>query len=307
MWLVLGFLFLIVVLCDYFLVGTSLVFDYLALIPQYLYLIPFSLLFLSGLFVYRSKRLYLLFPVIGFVFTFFFLCDFVFFNVLLLPTDSSDIRVLSWNSRQWDMTREQQFYASMREYPSDIYMFQEVAQRKARGVYTRVQDEFPGFTAEHYDQFLTISRYAVVSSEVAKSAAFMKTVVTVGNTNVSLYNVHLKRPYYVDRLEGFEEFDERRAEFVELQSYLVRDLHPVIIMGDFNSTRNYPFIRFLESHYVMNNPRSFFSFPLTYSTELPVFRIDYQFASRQSRFTEFEYITDRLSDHRGIRGSLRLE
>ena len=310
--IVLWTVFYLILLCgalgSYYGAGALVVFDYFSLIPQYVYIIFALLMAVFALFLFGGIRkkiiaTLLVATVIGYAMP---LLDVVWSNEY--PQNKTPIyKVFSWNTARWDASRQQDFFRIMKENESDFYLLQEVQYRKNRWVYYDVLQEFKGYFAAHFGEYMLLSRFPLKCNPPSELCGYLYCVADTPNGSVGLFSVHLKRPFHVTDFRSFEDFKVRKWQFDEMMTAVHGSSDNVIIAGDFNSTANYPFIRTLSHQFEKNNPRGRFVFPHTFPADNPQFRIDYQFVSSEYTFCgykELEY--PELSDHIGIVGDICL-
>jgi endonuclease/exonuclease/phosphatase family metal-dependent hydrolase len=287
------------------LAGSWILFDYVSLIPQWVYLVTLIPLLVSGMFMFQERsRLYLLIPSVALLMGFLFLFDIVWFHKPQPPiVNSRVVHVVSWNTNVWNRVKEPRMFTEMQRHPADIYVLQEVSFKGARGIEERAPVYFPGYYVSHTSNFLLLSRFPIMSTHSVDGEGFSRSVVSIYNTQVAVYNVHFTRPFYMDEFRRYDDFEARHKQFSSLQNMLIKERMPVLIAGDFNAPRNYPWFSWLEDRYTLNNPTSWFTMPRTFWSQIPVFRIDYQFASEELPFVSYkEFSIPSLSDHSGIEG-----
>lgn len=301
---------LILTLClifSSFFSGYALVFDYFSLIPQWVYLLALILLLSFKILLFKSNsKIFILVSCFLFLYTLLFLVDAVWLNQYNNPFKPNSLRVMSWNTLSWNVDEEPEIYLLMENINADIYLFQEVPQKQARGVTDRLRINFPGFTATHSGNLLTVSRFPIIESENVTSQGFLKTELKVGQEYIAAYNVHFMRPFYMNDFRRFSDYSIRNSQFLKLKESLSKEESMKIIAGDFNTTRNHHYINFLENNYYLVNPRTIFTIPRTYPTKFPLIRIDYQFVSKEFNIYDYqEFSYPNLSDHKAIQTTLQ--
>jgi endonuclease/exonuclease/phosphatase (EEP) superfamily protein YafD len=306
LWLLCTASVLIGIAISFFLGGTAPIFEYFSLIPQSFYVVCSFIALFFGFFLFRFRRQWLLaLPIIGIILSFVWLLDFVPYHFTSSPrTDSSPIKVVSWNTRVWDSLREDGLFQQLKSKDADVYLLQEVVFSRNPGLENRLAAVFPGYHFAYSGEFLTISRYPIISSSFPISGGYSRHIIDVSGKTISFYNVHLRVPIFGDRLrqDNIYDFRTRRGQFTDLQQDLFKDTAAVFLGGDFNSTRNYSFIRILEKQLQMNQPNGVLLFPKTYHSQLPIIRIDYQFTNKSNVFVKYERIGGTISDHSGLYG-----
>ncbi len=248
----------------------------------------------------------LVFPVLGLLVATIWISD---ISLLYFPSytqfDSAHlIKVVNWNTRVWDISREESFYLEMKKVNADVYLLQEVVKAKNPGLSSRLHLTFPEYSISHDGEFLTLSRFPIIYNTFSSSKGYSRHDVYLNNHLVSFYNVHIRVPIYGDTVEknNLYDFRLRRDQFEDLSRDLYGNTNSIFLGGDFNSTRNYSPIRLLERQFKLNQPSGVLLFPKTYSTTLPAIRIDYQFTSMKNVFVKYNTFGGTISDHFGIYG-----
>ncbi len=292
--------------------GTAALFEYFSLIPQSSYVLIFLVLLVSGysLFGQRAPFLLLL-PVSGLLMSVIWLLDIVWIRIPehVHEFTGETVRVVNWNTEVWDVHREPMFIREMKLHTADVYLLQEVLNTRSPGVAERMQRAFPEYSVEHHGEFMVLSRFPISHSEYPLSQGYSRHEIQIQDKMVTFYNIHWRVPIFGDRVRrdnGYD-FAMRSTQFHDLTRDLYTTPGPVFMGGDFNSTRNYSFIRFLEQQYTMNQPNGVLIFPKTYHTSFPAIRIDYQFTNKTNTFVRYTRFGGTISDHFGIYGEFRLQ
>ncbi|MDQ3098930.1 MAG: hypothetical protein M3Q44_04235 [bacterium] len=304
-WLLCNLLVFGGIFISFFLSGTAPLFDYFSLFPQSIYPSLLFLLFIIGYFLLRTPRWILVFPIVGMILSLIWLLDIVFIHFPVSSPDSSRIiRVVSWNTGVWDATREELFFAEMKKRNADVYLLQEVIFANNTGLKERLLEEFPAFFVSYGGEYLTISRFPILKNEFLLSKGYSRHEIEIKGKLVTFYNVHLRVPIYGDAVKRDNKYDFylRKGQFSDLQRDLHQEHGSYFLGGDFNSTRNYSFMRILENQLVMNQPEGILLFPKTFHSLLPMIRIDYQFTNKTNQFVKYERFGGTISDHFGLYG-----
>ncbi|MER5883735.1 endonuclease/exonuclease/phosphatase family protein [Streptomyces sp. NPDC001941] len=173
------------------------------------------------------------------------------------------LRVVSWNTFFWDQDNDRDaFYAYLKDRAADVYLLQEY--QNARGDepvpvddLARLRAAFPGYHVATEGEFLTLSRYPIVSTRALRPGGLappdtswadywnvrvLRTDVDVDGRTLSLYNTHLPDLLNVDRNpltaayhRSVRQLAQRRAlHFRALREDLDANPHPVVLGGDLN-------------------------------------------------------------------------
>lgn len=286
--------------------GRHVVFDFLSLFPQWLYVVPFILLVVSVFGVFGSgwARIQAL-----------LLCGIALSGVIYqvdvvwLKNESTDLnvryKVLSWNTAYLEPHENVGLFELMEKYPADFYIFQEAEYKRNKNMYAEFVYRFPELYAGHYGEYFTVSKYPMSCDTPDRSGGYLKCETETPTGKLGLINVHLKRPFHVSNFRSYEDFEIRNTQFKALRERVVESSDPLIVAGDFNSPANYPFVRELQNDFLMNNPAGMLVLPHTFPTNRPYIRIDYQFARGGLEFCGYEEVSyPEISDHIGILGSI---
>ncbi|MFB7469529.1 glycosyltransferase [Kitasatospora sp. NPDC056184] len=187
------------------------------------------------------------------------------------PVPAGALHVVSFNTQYWAAsTGVDRLYELIHRQNADVYLFQEhVVWQPGLGEdgYRRLDDdarlaaEFPGYHIARTGELLTVSRYPVVSQRsVGTGAALgpdpsfsrvfardkvMRTDLQVGDTLLSVYNVHVTVPLApdLDPFSGFDfdsyfkrKFAWRQEEIRGLEADLKGNPNRTLIAGDFNAS-----------------------------------------------------------------------
>lgn len=220
------------------------------------------------------------------------------------PTAQEQVTVFSWNTGNWNEEDDHAaFYSFLRDQKADVYQLQEYwAQSSILDSVARIQEQFPGYTVVADDQFVTITKFPVLSHALGRSDGYLRTDQVVGNHTVRFYNVHLSLQFGRDMQARFV---RRRREMQELVDDAAAEA-AVYISGDFNATTAMGIMKpILQSYHdaieASRNP-----LPTTWSYDwhfpFPLWRIDFDLASRDIAFLQQANVfPEGLSDHAGRR------
>lgn len=293
------------ILCNAVYAGQYVWVDYVALIPQWLFVFPILLLLgtLWGVFHRWWARMLALVIVVAISWAWVQSLDVVWRNEV--TAEQPLLTVMSWNTAQWNPGRRDDFIALLKAHPSDIYLLQEVSFIRNPDLHGYMLENFGEYQAGHYGEFFTLSKYPLNCNVSERTGVLLGCTALTPHGAVTLVNVHLKRPFHVTNFRTFEDFETRWRQFEALQNYLAQVTGPVIIAGDFNTTANYTFIEQLAGRFEKNNPIGTMVWPHTFPTNFPYMRIDYQFSSDHFQFCGYEEVKQPdQSDHVGIVGTL---
>ncbi len=181
---------------------------------------------------------------------------------------SGALHVVSWNTEYWDQDDEPEaFYAYLRSFDADVYLLQEYLNWHTQSP-VRVDDrdrlsaEFPGYSIATAGELLTLSRYPIISSQALDNSRWhqsapagsdfpdfwrektLRTNVKIGNSVMSIYNVHipvqldLRRKLFAPTFFATvrQQADRRTAAWRALTADLAENSSPRLVAGDFNTT-----------------------------------------------------------------------
>jgi endonuclease/exonuclease/phosphatase (EEP) superfamily protein YafD len=161
------------------------------------------------------------------------------------------VRLVSWNTQYWHQHVDADvFYRFLRGLDADVYVLQEYVHGPHHALTevddrARLRSEFPGHHMARAGELITLSRFPIVATPpVAGATRVLRTDLRVGESTLSVYNVHIPVQYVPgDRLfaggygaELRSRHDARAAEFDGLAADLDTVQGPVVVAGDFNST-----------------------------------------------------------------------
>ncbi|MFV2084569.1 endonuclease/exonuclease/phosphatase family protein [Micromonospora sp. LOL_021] len=267
------------------------------------------------------------------------------------PVPASAVHVVSWNTNYWGMSNDdpQAQLRFLKRLDADVYLLQEhviwvpgtgeVGYHPIRDD-ARLQAEFPGYHIVRRSELVTISRFPVVATPLFGPAAqlppdapfnqvfsrdkVLRTDLLVGDSTVSVYNVHVTVPTAIDLSilrpqvdpDAYfrRKFDWRQAEVQGLVDDLQANPNPSIISGDFNATSSMgtldPLRAVAEDATTASRhllPMSWrFNAPMTFQWDnplaglpLPFWRIDWTFTAGPVTVHRYELASaEYLSDHR---------
>jgi endonuclease/exonuclease/phosphatase (EEP) superfamily protein YafD len=139
--------------------------------------------------------------------------------------------------------------------------------------------------------------------------------IRLGSRSIAVLNTHLTmvregEPFW--RFEGNDETrfwwtrETRQRQIASSVDWALRQHMPFILGGDFNTPANSPRWRlvrpFAQDAFIARG----LGFGYTFSTTLPLWRIDYIWASRDFRVLSCKTFGDKPSDHRGVCAELEL-
>lgn len=255
----------------------------------------------------------------------------VFSSTPAKPSGAADpVRVVSWNTEFWHQgDGADDFYRYLKERPADVYLLQEYVHW--RGGPHRIDDlarlrgEFPGFHIAVTGELVTLSRYPIVAQRPLRPPSpppgrtgwhdyrtykTLRTDVSVGGRELSVYNVHIPTPLSLDDSPFGREFygivreqhAGRVAHYRALTDDVADNSRPVVVAGDFNSTPAMGdiqrFGRGLEDAAAVNDS----PFPASWPDNGPLpllWRLDWAFTDEQVSVHRYDFRGARgMSDHR---------
>lgn len=246
-----------------------------------------------------------------------------------IPADA--LRVVSWNAEHWHQHQDaDRFYAYLTGMDADVYLIQEYLYRGEEAPYKyddteRLREEFPDYDLAVFGEFLTLSRYPIVSATpvtIPQRRAYQgsawsdywlvkafRTDVRVGTQTVSFYNVHLPTPvqFRYDPLSAdFYRYTRdsrgwRQAAFDVLSADLAGNCHPILVAGDFNATGVARGVGRLDPRLRDALPANRELYPGTFAlreVDWQLWRLDYAYTTADLRVHRYEFRDhEGLSDH----------
>lgn len=184
---------------------------------------------------------------------------------------------------------------------------------------TRMDSLMPGWHVARFRSFATLSRYPIISREVhemqpATGRVVLETVVDVKGRKLVVLNTHLTTAVKGSLLHRNVSLERYMRDAVAMRSFQVAVLQKVlgaskgavVVMGDFN---NPP--RGVLYHRLLSRLRDAFGlagfgFGHTYSTRMPVLRLDYVFVNDKLGVKRCFVPRVSASDHRPVVADLVL-
>lgn len=247
-----------------------------------------------------------------------------FFQARSVPqVEGQQIRVMTFNmwDNNWpDNDNGQQFRdfeAWLEAQNVDVAVFQEVPADYEENGIAALQDRYPH---QSPGDRMIISRYPIVESELIFDR-WGRFVLEIDDRLVTVYNVHLRYPLYLDPprinlplLSLLSRYDEvpRNQQIVELLELIQEEPYPFILAGDFNLSQHS--IKYgalaveLDDAFRMTESGLGVTWPVASSPpyNIPLLRLDYVWYSNGLHAVDTE-IGPRLgSDHLPVIATLVL-
>lgn len=248
------------------------------------------------------------------------------------PVPPDALRVVAWNTEYWyEPGQSDEFYDFLRGLDADVYLLQEYL--RWPGEPERVHDldriasQMPGYEVAVAGELITLSRVPIIDHRAIDPPELdepddtdfpefwrykaLRTDLRVGDTVLSVYNVHIPTPIWVGGPSPFESlfWDVIHTAYVERGPHLralARDVaandNPVLVAGDMNTTsamgdtRGFP--AGLRDAAYANPALTLGSWPATWV--LPaLWRLDWALVSPDVSVHRYEFLDPHgLSDHR---------
>lgn len=231
-----------------------------------------------------------------------------------LPEDMPQLRVISWNSLAWRQGERNAWKTYLESMEgAEVIMLQEMIRPRTWDTPdpAEFQALFPRHRVVMHGEWMTATTLPVVSVVAQKDQYWLRVDVDFHGRRVSLYNVHI--PVHInpgqllrDPPGFFADMEERSRfrsqQFTALQAELASNTFPVIIAGDFNTTKSMGMMEALLSRYTDMARFGHTWFPATWGDMgLLLWRIDWILISRELRGGELrEGAPTPLSDHRPL-------
>lgn len=272
----------------------------------YWLLLPAAILLPVSLLMQRRDLVVLLLPIVA-VFGMWYTPYFLPRVTADVPETAPHLRVMTYNTLSME-TQGEDLARVIRDADADVVALQELSDRNAAYLAAALADEYP------YQQFSTfrrtavggkgiLSRYPITRYETWKThLVHQRADLDVYGTTVTLLNVHAPMPLSTG-------FDRRNADVQAIQDYAqqITD-HPVILVGDFNSTpHSEPYNQITNVYrdaFAQMGQGFGFSFTVR---DIPIIRIDYVFHTADLVTLDAAVLPDRGgSDHHPLRATLAL-
>lgn len=269
------------------------------------------------------------------------------------PAPAGAVTIFSLNTWYWDQPAAQgrlhpppggtpasdrdAFYTYLRDQDADVYLLQEYLYFREDATPVRLTDreriaaEFPDHHLAVLGEFVTLSRYPILSQDGMDMRArltaghgslpppdaqlpeyyttkTLRTDIAVGGGVVSLYNVHIPPPTARQRALRLQ-YDLRRASIVTLADDVAGNPHPAVVAGDFNSSSASGVWHLLPDRLADAGPAVRSLYPATWHEQWPLrmWRIDWAFTTAELTVHEYALVdSGDISDHTGIRLSVSL-
>jgi len=277
-------LWILLYVLDFFLNGNFWLWEYVLFIPEYFFvIIVFLLLLLS---IKNNDKLTILVSSVLFLLTITNLP--MIWKASNFEASDDTITILTYNKGYWQRV-DNNFIEFLKEQNADIVFIQENLKEEKL---IDLSNQMPEFYIVRGHDLVTISRFPIIKSEQAKGR-FLKTTILVNDSKIELYNIHL----------ALEFFSLRQKEYEELYGLLESNKNCKIIAGDFNTvSKSKSLERMIKSY---NDAATIgISYPITWNSIIPMFRIDYIFSSKQLDPVNYSAFIHLPSDHYVVKATL---
>jgi vancomycin resistance protein VanJ len=270
----------------------------LAYIPQHLYGIPSLLLLIWAI---RNHNLFgamaNLIVLVGFLFTF------MGFNIPKSNSASSKstLRFVTYNLHQ-----DNRAIAALKRLQPDIAVLQE--SRDVNGLLNELRAAFPNFSIQHENELTTISRFPIRDTHIYRlpknRRPLLEVTLEINGKSVRVVNTHyptLDFQGLASRSTNAENRINTNALVRLGMTKILLELDqqtPLLIGGDFNTTPRGAMYSSLRAKYQNAFEQAGWGFGFTYSSRVPVIRIDHVWMNSKVRATRAFAVDDHASDHR---------
>jgi vancomycin resistance protein VanJ len=275
----------------------------LAYIPQHLYSLP-TLLLLIWAIQHRNP----LAVVASLLVLSGFLITFMGFNI---PKRSSranqtssqtTLRFVTYNLHQDDLNPNHRAIARLKGLKPDIAVLQET--RDVNGLLNELRTTFPDFSIEHQGELTTISRFPIRFVQTHNPSRTVRqpldVKIDVNGQLVRIVNLHFP---FADFRGPFTKRPNRStsSRWDQTRSLLELDQKtPVLIAGDFNTPPRGALYSSLRNQYQNAFEQAGWGFGFTYSSRVPVIRIDHVWINSGMRAIRAFAVSETASDHRPL-------
>jgi vancomycin resistance protein VanJ len=283
----------------------------LAYIPQHLYGIPSMLLL-----IWTIRNQNLLGTIANLMVLAGFLLTFMGFNIprsnaaLNLSSSQPTLRFVTYNLHQ-----DNRAIATLKRLQPDIAVLQE--SRDVNGMLNDLRAAFPNFSIQHEYELTTISRFPIRETRIYRlpnnRRPLLEVTLDVNGQAVRVVNMH----YTTLDFQGLASRNTNTSDRIN-KNALVRlgmtkilleledSKTPVLIAGDFNTTPRGAMYSSLRAKYQNAFEQAGWGFGFTYSSRVPVIRIDHVWTNSKVRATRAFAVDDHASDHRPFVTDLEL-
>jgi vancomycin resistance protein VanJ len=278
----------------------------LAYIPQHLYGLPTVLLLIWAV---RNQNLFgataNLIVLIGFLITF------MGFNIPKSNASSSKstLRFVTYNLHQ-----DNRAIATLKRLNPDVAVLQE--SRDVNGLQNDLRTAFPNFFIQHENELTTISRFPIRDTRIYRlpnnRRPLLEVTLEISDQMVRVINTHyptLDFQGLASRNTNTEDRINKNALVRLGMSKVLLELDqqtPLLIGGDFNTTPRGAMYSSLRDEYQNAFEQAGWGFGFTYSSRIPVIRIDHVWTNSKVRATRAFAVDDHASDHRPFVTDLEL-
>jgi vancomycin resistance protein VanJ len=274
----------------------------LAYIPQHLYSIPSVLLLIWTI---RNQNPFgtmaNLIVLAG------FLISFMGFNIPKSNSASNrnssspTLRFVTYNLHQ-----DNRAIATLKRLQPDIAVLQE--SRDVNGLLNGLRAAFPNFSIQHENELTTISRFPIRDTHIYRlpknRRPLLEVRVDVSGKSVRVVNTH----YPTLDFQGLASRNTNTPDRINKNALtrlgmtkILLELDqktPLLIAGDFNTTPRGAMYSSLRAKYQNAFEQAGWGLGFTYSSRVPVIRIDHVWMNSKVRATRAFAVDDHASDHR---------
>jgi vancomycin resistance protein VanJ len=278
----------------------------LAYIPQHLYGLPTVLLLIWAI---RNQNL--IGAIANLVLLTGFLITFMGFNIPRSNTTSSKptLRFVTYNLHQ-----DNRAIAALKRLQPDIAVLQE--SRDVNGLLNELREAFPNFSIQHENELTTISRFPIRDTRIYRlpknRRPLLEVTVDFNGKSVRVVNTHYPTLDFQGLASRNTNTEDRinknalvRLGMTKVLLELGQD-SPLLIGGDFNTTPRGAMYSSLRAKYQNVFEQAGWGFGFTYSSRVPVIRIDHVWTNSKIRATRAFAVDDHASDHRPFMTDLEL-
>ncbi len=289
-------LFFFFKLLDFFLNGTAWFWEYAVFIPEY-----FFTLAALGMLALCVREKDTRTTGISFLFL---IATLINLPIVIaddpVRANGNTITVLSYNKGFWQ-PMDESFAEFLKSQNADIILIQESVPEDDVDF---ILQKLPGWYGVRAHDVVTLSRYPIVDVNAGRIGRHVKTTHSINGKEIDVYNTHTRLVLVGLGAGGpIDVFRLRNEEFIELYEQLDSGDRCKIIGGDFNTKSNSRPIGYLMKNF-NDAARATTSYPITWNSVIPLFRVDYIFSSPLLKPISYQSFTHIPSDHYVIKTTL---
>jgi vancomycin resistance protein VanJ len=280
----------------------------LAYIPQHLYSLPTIVLLIWAI---RNQNLFG--TIANLIVLTGFLITYMGCNIptgLILNGSSSGPSSASSKSTlrfvTYNLHQDNRAIATLKRLQPDIAVLQE--SRDVNGLLNDLRAAFPNFSIQHENELTTISRFPIRDTRIYRlpknRRPLLEVTLEINGRVVRVVNMH----YPTLDFQGLASRNTNALVRLGMTKVLLEldQQTPLLIAGDFNTTPRGAMYSSLRAKYQNAFEQAGWGFGFTYSSRVPVIRIDHVWTNSKVRTTRAFAVDDHASDHRPFVTDLEL-